>query len=99
MQRQVSVFDVLMEDGQELTARVDQRDFAAWEAADENDGSGRGRHTAARYFVWNALRRAGETALNFKAFNKVCIQAMLVREEGAPDEGEEETEQDNPTQD
>lgn len=104
MAREFSKFEVLMDDGKTLTCEVDQRDYAAWEAAPENDGSGRGRHTGARYFAWSALRRAGEYKSGFRRFNEIdCVQVELIETniptEPDTDEGEEETEQDNPTRD
>lgn len=95
MQLHSTKIDVLLDDGREVLAEADQRDFAAWEAAPENDGTGRGRTIMARYLAWSALRRAGEVKASFQRFNALeCVQAMA-----RPEEGEEETEQDNPTQD
>jgi len=90
--------DVVMDDGRELEVTVDQRDYAAWEAAPENDDSRDWSHTRTRFIAWNALKRAGEVKSGFKHFNTVeCVQVMLPQESDTEAESEEEAGEADPT--
>lgn len=90
--------EIVMDDGRELEATVDQRDYAAWEAAPENDQERDQNHTMTRFIAWSALKRAGEVKSNFKHFNAIeCVQVMLQQTVDAADESEEVADGDDPT--
>ncbi len=82
---------VLLDDGTEVTASVDQRDYARWEAAPENV-EGREMNTLRlRYLAWAALERTGKYEHGFTRFNTVDAVQVLAPsaepEEEAAEEG------------
>jgi hypothetical protein len=79
----------------ELVVLADQRDFAAWEAAAENDPERQQPSTMTRWIAWNAARRAGQITSSFAKFNSTeCISAIVMSEP----EDQEDEEGDDPSQ-
>lgn len=77
-------------DGQEepLLVRIDQRDYAAWEAHPDH---GEDRYTLMlRFLAWNGGKRSGQISADWKTFNtKLCIQALL-QEAGETEETDDQ---------
>jgi hypothetical protein len=62
---------------------VDQRDFAAVEAAEITSET---KHTWMRYMAWNAMKRAGTYAGTWEAFNgRECVEVADEGPAGADD--------------
>lgn len=71
-----------------LVAVADQRDFAAWESAPENDPERHQPAVMTRYVAWHAARRAGQYSGTFDRFSKECYAASAAEAAEKP-EGEE----------
>jgi hypothetical protein len=71
---------------QPLIVNADQRDYAAWEAFDGNNG---GRVTMQRFLGWNAAKRSGAVSVSWPEFGRLCIQVYSPGEEEEELEGPE----------
>lgn len=77
---------VVMDDGRELTALVDQRDFARAEAQQIPDTA---QQTMVRFYAWSALSRTKQYGGSWEEFNATdCVEATDVLEEPAGADGE-----------
>jgi len=65
---------VEMDDGRELKAVIDQRDYAAVEAAEIDPATH--RNTWVRFLAWSALARTKQYGGPFEVFNTTdCVEA------------------------
>jgi hypothetical protein len=76
---------VEMDDGRELEIFIDQRDLAAYEAADVPEG----QHTYLRFLAWSAMSRQKRYSGPWEQFNTLdCVE--VADPPGAEEEDEAE---------
>lgn len=86
MAKAVTPFTVEMDNGEEFTVQVDQRDWAALEAQDIPESAA---HMRTRYLAYSAARRAGRVSIDWVRFNeRDCVEAA-VQETEDDSEGEQ----------
>jgi len=92
------VIECTMDDGAVLTAKVDQRDHAAFESSDLYTSEPPVTATTkTRWLAWNALRRTGQLDMPWRAFHfDQCAGAIVTAWPGMdePEQTEQEGEQE-----
>ncbi len=75
---------VTMEDGAELTAAVDQRDYARWEVQEEAQLERIPALTRLRFLAFSALTRTQKLACSWPEFGQTCVNVEVAPEPDVP---------------